>query len=128
MIAALLERNAVFSCLASVQNDWIDPQSVGAPPSPAGTPAKLSRPLDWLVVADHSDNMGFFPDLLAGKPHMLADPTGRDWYDRVQSGDGVAVALEIIGKFSQGQFPDALSYTPDSSAFKARQQAHSRTM
>src|SRR5262245_15569467 len=26
-------------------------------------PAKLSRPLDFLVVTDHSDNMGFFPDL-----------------------------------------------------------------
>src|SRR6185436_13807278 len=26
----------------------------------SGQPAKLSRPLDWLVVADHSDNMGFF--------------------------------------------------------------------
>ena len=31
----------------------------------SGQKAKLSRPLDWLVVADHSDNMGFFPDLLA---------------------------------------------------------------
>ena len=30
--------------------------------------ARLARPLDFLVVADHSDNMGFFPDLLAGKP------------------------------------------------------------
>src|SRR5688572_10100656 len=37
-------------------------------------PVKLSRPLDFLVVADHSDNMGFFPDLFAGKPNMLADP------------------------------------------------------
>ena len=27
----------------------------------SGQPAKLSRPLDFLVVADHSDNMGFFP-------------------------------------------------------------------
>ena len=26
----------------------------------SGQPAKLSRPLDFLVVADHSDNMGFF--------------------------------------------------------------------
>ena len=34
----------------------------------SGQPAKLSRPLDFLVVADHSDNMGFFPQLLAGKP------------------------------------------------------------
>ena len=28
---------------------------------------RLSRPLDFLVVADHSDNMGFFPDLFAGQ-------------------------------------------------------------
>ena len=41
-----------------------------------GQPVKLSRPLDFLVVADHSDNMGFFPDLFAGKPELLADPTG----------------------------------------------------
>ena len=32
----------------------------------SGQPVKLSRPLDFLVVADHSDNMGFFPQLLAG--------------------------------------------------------------
>ena len=44
-----------------------------------GLKAKLSRPLDFLVVADHSDNMGFFPDLLAGAPHILSDPTGKDW-------------------------------------------------
>src|SRR5689334_23674260 len=28
--------------------------------SNSGQPVKLSRPLDFLVVADHSDNMGFF--------------------------------------------------------------------
>jgi hypothetical protein len=43
----------------------------------SGQPVKLSRPLDFLVVADHSDNMGFFLDLLAGKPSVLADPMGR---------------------------------------------------
>ncbi len=84
-----------------------------------GTPVKLSRPLDWLVVADHSDNMGLFPDLLAGKPHLLSDPTGRDLYDRIQAGDGVNVALELIGLFSQGKFPEALTYTPDSAPYKA---------
>jgi len=36
--------------------------------SNSGQPVKLSRPLDFLVVTDHSDNMGFFPDLLGGKP------------------------------------------------------------
>jgi len=83
-----------------------------------GQPVKLSRPLDWLVVADHSDNMGFFPDLLAGNPELLADPTGKEWYDRIQSGDGVSVALEIIGMFSQGEFPEAMMYTPDNPLYK----------
>ena len=49
--------------------------------SSTGLQVKLSRPLDFLVVADHSDNMGFFPRLLAGDPAMLADPTGKRWYE-----------------------------------------------
>jgi len=83
-----------------------------------GQPAKLSRPLDWLVVADHSDNMGFFPDMFAGAPHILSDPTGQDWYDRVQAGEGVGVAIELIGLFSQGEFPESLIYFPDSKPYK----------
>ncbi len=84
-----------------------------------GTPAKLSRPLDFLVIADHSDNMGLFPDLYAGKPNILADPTGKDWYERIQKGDGVSVALELIGKFSQGEFPEGLTYSPDTEMYKS---------
>jgi hypothetical protein len=84
-----------------------------------GTPVKLSRPLDWLAVADHSDGMGFFPDLLAGKPHIVADPTGKDWYERLHAGDGVAVAMELIGLFSQGQLPDALVVKPTSPQYKS---------
>ena len=34
----------------------------------SGQRAKLSRPLDFLVVADHSDGMGFFPQLIGGDP------------------------------------------------------------
>ena len=75
---------------------------------------KLSRPLDFLVVADHSDNMGFFPRLFAGDPAMLANPTGLRWYDMVQKGgpDAVKVALEIIDSFSKGTFPKALLSLP----------------
>ena len=87
--------------------------------STTGIPARLSRPLDWLVIADHSDNMGFFPDMNAGAAHILSDPTGRDWYERVQAGEGVGVALELIGMFSQGEFPEALMYTPDSLPYKS---------
>jgi hypothetical protein len=83
-----------------------------------GMKVRLSRPLDYLVIADHSDNMGFFPDLLAGAPHILSDPKGRDWYNRVNSGDGVSVAIGLIGLFSQGKFPPELMYQPDSKPYK----------
>jgi hypothetical protein len=85
----------------------------------SGQNARLSRPLDFLVVADHSDNMGFFPDLFAGAKHILEDPTGQDWYDRIEAGKGVGVALELIGLFSQGEMPEALIYRPDSKPYRA---------
>ena len=31
--------------------------------SSSGIPVKLSRPLDWMVLTDHTDLMGFAPDL-----------------------------------------------------------------
>jgi hypothetical protein len=54
--------------------------------SSTGQRVKLSRPLDFLVISDHSDNMGFFPALFAGKPELLADPTGKRWHAMVQKG------------------------------------------
>ncbi len=87
--------------------------------SSTGQPAKLSRPLDFLVVADHSDNMGFFPDLFAGKPNLLADPTGRQWYDMIQSGRGADAAIAIIVAFSQGTFPKDLMYFPGTRPYQS---------
>jgi hypothetical protein len=86
--------------------------------SSTGQPVKLSRPLDFLVVADHSDNMGFFPDLFAGKPALLADPTGRKWYDMIKGGKGADAALEIIVAFSHNKFPKDLMYFPGTRAYK----------
>jgi hypothetical protein len=85
----------------------------------SGQQAKLSRPLDFLVVADHSDNMGFFPDFLAGKPELLADPTGRKWYDMIKEGKGGDAAWEIVMSFSQGKFPKALFYAPGTPGFRS---------
>jgi hypothetical protein len=84
----------------------------------SGQPVKLSRPLDFLVVADHSDNMGFFPDLFAGAPELLAEPLGKRWYDMIHAGQGNQAALELIGAFSQGQIPPALIYSPGSRAYR----------
>jgi hypothetical protein len=85
----------------------------------SGQPVKLSRPLDFLVVADHSDNMGFFPDLFAGKPAVLADPQGRAWYDLIKQGKGAQAAIEIIVAFSQGTFPKALMYFPGTPGYRS---------
>ena len=88
--------------------------------SSSGLPVRLSKPLDFLVVADHSDNMGFFPALQSGRPSMLADPTGRRWYDMIKAGgqEGVQVAVEVIQKFSQGTFPPALWFSPGSMGYR----------
>jgi hypothetical protein len=84
----------------------------------SGQRVKLSRPLDFLVVADHSDNMGFFPQLLAGDSKMLADPQGRKWYDMIESGKGADAALEMIMAFSQGTFPKTLLSLPGTSTYQ----------
>jgi hypothetical protein len=49
---------------------------------------------------------------------MLADPTGRKWYDMIQSGRGVEVAQEVIASFSQGNFPEALASMPGTSDYR----------
>jgi hypothetical protein len=70
-----------------------------------GQPAKLSRPLDFLVVADHSDGFGFFPQLMSGDPELLATQQGRKWYDQIKAGHGAEAAMDIIVSFGQGNMP-----------------------
>jgi hypothetical protein len=85
----------------------------------SGQRVKLSRPLDFLVVTDHSDNMGFFPQLFAGSPALLAHPTARRWYDMIQAGKGADAAIEIIVAFSQGTFPKEIMFLPGTPAYRS---------
>ena len=82
----------------------------------SGQPARLGRPLDWLVIADHSDGMGFFSDLAAGKPDIIKYDQGKRWYAGLQKGGdaSVAAALDLITTFSQGKInPDMMGeYSP----------------
>ena len=89
--------------------------------SATGQPVKLSRPLDFVVLADHTDNLGFFPKLLAGDPEFLAHETGRRWFNDIQVGgqQAVGVALEIINRFSNNIFPPALQSLPGTPAYRS---------
>jgi hypothetical protein len=85
--------------------------------SNTGQPVKLSRPLDFLVVADHSDGFGFFPLVFAGDPTVMADPQGRRWHDMVHSGKGRDAAMEIIGAFNTGTISKAIMPVPGTRAY-----------
>jgi hypothetical protein len=82
----------------------------------SGQPVKLGRPLDWLVIADHSDGMGFFKDLAAGDPDILKFDQAKPWYEGLKAGGeaSVAAALDLIGTFSQGEIdPEMMGeYSP----------------
>jgi hypothetical protein len=84
----------------------------------SGQPAKLSRPLDFLVVADHSDGMGFFPLIVAGDPKILADPQGRKWYEMIRSGQGAEAAIDIIVSFGKGTISKAIMPVPGTAAYR----------
>jgi hypothetical protein len=85
--------------------------------SSTGQPVKLSRPLDFLVVADHSDGFGFFPLLFSGDPAMMADPQGRRWNEMLHSGKGFEAAMEIVKAFGLGQISEAIMPVPGKKAY-----------
>jgi len=72
-----------------------------------GYEAKLGRPLDFVVIADHSDGMGFFDMFATGDPAVMNKEQGRKWNKAINEGGQASVdaALEIITLFSQGKFP-----------------------
>jgi hypothetical protein len=83
----------------------------------SGQRAKLSRPLDFLVVTDHSDGMGFFPLLIGGDQALLATPQGRKWYDQINSGQGAEAAVDIVTSFGKGQMPKGFP-TPGTASYR----------
>ena len=76
--------------------------------SQGGLRAKLSRPLDWLVISDHAELYGLMPQLLAGDPDILATKQGRRWHDMLKTGDKEKMfntAMEIVGALQQPDPP-----------------------
>ena len=78
--------------------------------SSRGLPVKLSRPLDWLVVTDHSDAMGTMNEIIAGNPELMAYPRLKDWSERINKGgpDGTTAVVEAALMFIAGNTPEVL--------------------
>jgi hypothetical protein len=67
-----------------------------------GERVKLSRPLDWLVVSDHSDAMGAMNEIVRGNPALMRDQKVKDWHDRINQGGETALnaTMEVIETFA----------------------------
>ena len=88
--------------------------------SNTGQPVKLSRPLDFYMITDHSDAMGAITDILSGAPNILADEQGRQFHDAFAKGgdDARIAAQELTKQFAQGNISPALNYQPGNPAYK----------
>ena len=75
--------------------------------SSTGQPVRLSRPLDWLAIADHSDAMGVVAEMIAGNPELMQDPVLRRWNGMFNAGQDQAMAavMEMITVQGKGQVP-----------------------
>ena len=86
-----------------------------------GLRAKLSRPLDFLVITDHAEMYGLMPQLLSGDSEILSTEKGRKWYDALKSGNNemvFATAMEIVASLS-GDVPPIKSDTAVRNAWQA---------
>ncbi len=75
-----------------------------------GIKAKLSRPLDFLVIADHSDGLAALKVIHDAPRFMLHDPILQRWHDELRKGpeESAQVARELIDRFSQRTLPPAM--------------------
>jgi hypothetical protein len=75
-----------------------------------GLQAKLDRPLDFLVIADHSGGLGATQALYDAPRFMIKDPTLLRWYDMMHEGpDGrLKATSELIDMAGRGKMPEGL--------------------
>jgi len=91
--------------------------------SSTGLQARLSRPLDFLVVSDHSDFMGLAPDFLSGKPEVLADPTAKRWFELIREGKAGQAFGELLPLYGAGKMPATMQYLPGTPGYSSAWQA-----
>ncbi len=76
-----------------------------------GLKAKLDRPLDFLVIADHSGGLGATQALYDAPRMFIRDPTLLRWHDTMHEGPQgrLKVTAELIDLAGRNALPTALS-------------------
>jgi hypothetical protein len=77
--------------------------------STSGLPAQLTRPMDFIVLSDHSEALGLIAQLAAGNPAFDADPTLRRWQQMIRAGGTEArtAMVEMITAQAKNTIPPA---------------------
>ena len=77
----------------------------------SGQQVRLSRPLDFLVVADHAEGLGTIVELFKGNPVLMKDPTLKRWYELFNSGSegGQKAYTEMNAASAQGKLPPGMA-------------------
>jgi hypothetical protein len=75
--------------------------------SSTGVPVRLSRPMDFLVVADHAEGLGLMMQVLEGNPAFMSDPILARWQKAMIAGGAEAAETqnEVTSRQAQGTLP-----------------------
>jgi hypothetical protein len=83
--------------------------SGGTVVSSTGQPVKLIKPLDFLVVSDHSENLGLAPMMAESNKELLASSFGRQLSELFQAGELLPAMALYDGQVVTGKDPLPLS-------------------
>jgi hypothetical protein len=73
--------------------------------SSTGQRVRLIRPLDFLVVADHAENLGLAPMIDESNPDLLANEWGKTVHDLVKAGKGNEAFQMWAGEIAKNKDP-----------------------
>jgi hypothetical protein len=77
--------------------------------SSGGLQAQMRRPLDFVVIADHSDGMGVYQLIAEGDERVTQFEKPARWHQMIKEGKGPEAAFELINSVSQ----NTLGFNPN---------------
>ena len=79
--------------------------------STTGLPARLPRPLDFVVISDHSEGLGLITQVYEGNPKLMGDSTLQRWGRMMKAGgaEAAAAVTEVIGAQASNTLPSVLT-------------------